>query len=938
MSTKPKRFVCPNDACQKGFTRADHLRRHMLNHGDGDYTCPRCRLHFKRSDLLDRHVARHRQKDEEAGGEGLGIVESRKRLWRDANGNIVRDRPSHSYLRRQLMRMQSLDLAQQSAQIPMFMSYLNSPKSIDAERPSPSKSKSGAESAVSQSQEAEGFPQNQGLIETALGFDMFEFMARSSWDFSTDDMEMQVNAPLEEAQNENPTTAPYNGPFAPATSLEWFIDPNADIMSGAEQSAFGNLSGAASLGPPPGQQSMPHQPTNPSSSDLFSMPAGTGSEPSLIQSLDQSLQQNSTDAMVTQSETSATLANGTSTSRAPAPSNLDPNLDSFWESGSSISALTSPGSARDKGRERSEQIPPSDRDSSYSEASPDSLPNRPGICTPPLDDGSHQKILGLLRRAEVKSTDASADASRHQSGCQSLPSRATMQTYLELFFSCFNASYPLLHLATFDPSRTETLLLAAVVLLGATFSDNSIEAFADRMYDALRAEVFHRVAFSVTPELWMIQTVFLLECFGQRQHDTAFMFHGLLVNLIRRSDCLTVQQPRAVDKPELLESNWRRAVGVELQKRVAFLCLFWDTQNAALFSQPLSLSTFGIRIALPCSRSAWEATSAEEWWKYASDESLLPFQSVLTGYLDLDSELKIPDLDAFQLLLVLNGLISIQCEMKHVDQMASGLMHQTGYLDRSKWREQLIAAYDAWKVDFDTYCLKMVSLDESHSRRAHFARFRTAANAVYHTAHITLNVDIVDLQIYAGARRSVGRRVTRSDYIRAQGNVKEWAQTGGSSPAVKAVWHAAHLLRDSVFNLESFDVQHTFFYPFRLYISTLICWAFHSLTVGDVTKTTQASGERPDKSPAATATANHLDSSTRWQAETEMKVLVSSMTSVMPERLARLLGKYSTSGLTTVMAERLSRIRWIVIQEGTKLLKDLVPERMADEYDGVAEE
>ncbi|OAL26468.1 hypothetical protein AYO20_10136 [Fonsecaea nubica] len=948
MATKPKRFVCPNDACQKGFTRADHLRRHMLNHGDGEYTCPRCRLHFKRSDLLDRHVARHRQKDEEAGGEGLGIVESRKRLWRDADGNIVRDRPSHSYLRRQWMKMQSLDLAQQSAQIPIFMSCLDTPTSVDTERASPSRSKSGPDTVTSQGLEADGIPQHQGLIETALGFDMFEFMARSSWDFPTDDLEMQVDAPCDEASTQNTmgeapcsrqmdrtghsatATISYDGLFTPVASLDWLIDPNANIMSGLESSEFGQTTNP---NPPP---NMSHQPMNSSLNELFTMPPETESEPTSRQSLEQLCQpllRNSTGATETLDELSATPAVGTRTSRIPAPSELVSALDSFWETGSSTFALTRPGSSRGA-REQSEQMPQSERDSSCSASSLDSLPSRLAHA-PLLDDDSHQKLLSLLRHAKGRAADVNMDTIKHHS----LLSRASMQTYLELFFSCFNASYPLLHPASFEPSRTETLLLSAVVLLGATFSDNSIDAFSDRMYDALRAEVFHRVAFCVTPELWMIQTVFLLECFGQRTHDTAFLFHGLLVNLIRRSGCLTVQQPRVVDKPELLESNWHKAISVELQKRVAFLCLFWDTQNAALFSQPLSLSTFEIRTALPCSRSAWEAASAEEWWKYAREESLLPFQSVLTAYLDLDSGLKIPDLDAFPLLLVLNGLISIQCEMKHVDQMASRLMHHTGYLDKDKWREQLIAAYDAWKVDFDTYCLKMVSFDESHSRRAHFARFRTAANAVYHTAHITLNVDIVDLQIYAGARRSMGRRVTRSDYMRAQGNVREWAKARGSFSGVKAVWHAAHLLRDSVFNLEHFDVRHTFFYPFRLYISTLICWAFHSLTVADTTKAPPqqiASHRRYETTPAtsAAAGAKTTEGSTRWQAETEMKVLVSSMTSVMPERLSRLLGKYSTSGLTTVMAERLSRIRWIVIQEGIKLLRDLVPERVVDEYEG----
>lgn len=46
--------------------------------------------------VRERHMQRHKQKDEEAGGEGLGIVCTRKRLWRDADGNIVTKRPKSS--------------------------------------------------------------------------------------------------------------------------------------------------------------------------------------------------------------------------------------------------------------------------------------------------------------------------------------------------------------------------------------------------------------------------------------------------------------------------------------------------------------------------------------------------------------------------------------------------------------------------------------------------------------------------------------------------------------------------------------------------------------------------------------------------------------------------------------------------------------------------
>lgn len=80
--------------CGKVFKRSDHLQRHSLNHGKGQCACGRCSAVFNRPDLLARHMARHKQKDNEAGGYGLGVVETRKRMWRDADGNIVTRRPT----------------------------------------------------------------------------------------------------------------------------------------------------------------------------------------------------------------------------------------------------------------------------------------------------------------------------------------------------------------------------------------------------------------------------------------------------------------------------------------------------------------------------------------------------------------------------------------------------------------------------------------------------------------------------------------------------------------------------------------------------------------------------------------------------------------------------------------------------------------------------
>jgi hypothetical protein len=70
-------------------------------------------------------MARHKEKDDEAGGEGLGILATRKRLWRDADGNIVNARrPSYvqdGTKRRALSRPErkSSSSADSSPQIPM---------------------------------------------------------------------------------------------------------------------------------------------------------------------------------------------------------------------------------------------------------------------------------------------------------------------------------------------------------------------------------------------------------------------------------------------------------------------------------------------------------------------------------------------------------------------------------------------------------------------------------------------------------------------------------------------------------------------------------------------------------------------------------------------------------------------------------------------------
>lgn len=188
MSSKEstKKHVCKYEGCNKSFTRSDHLQRHSLNHTTGQSTCPRCSVHFNRPDLLDRHLARHKQKDEEAGGYGLGVMETRKRMWRDSEGNIVSKRPTLPQNNPAATSSQEYFSSNGSY---LEASYEEDLMNQYTEPLSPPTSMSSA-SSVKRQQQRQALINNQdeywdprlnAPLENGGSLEMCEFLANSSW-------------------------------------------------------------------------------------------------------------------------------------------------------------------------------------------------------------------------------------------------------------------------------------------------------------------------------------------------------------------------------------------------------------------------------------------------------------------------------------------------------------------------------------------------------------------------------------------------------------------------------------------------------------------------------------------------------------------------------------------------------------------------------------
>lgn len=239
-------------------------------------------------------------------------------------------------------------------------------------------------------------------------------------------------------------------------------------------------------------------------------------------------------------------------------------------------------------------------------------------------------------------------------------------------------------------------------------------------------------------------------------------------------------------------------------------------------------------------------------------------------------------------------------------------------------------SYDAWKADFDSFCMNAKqAAGNDGGRRKEVARFQTAYSSIYHAGHVILNAEVLDLQIYAGARHILGRPVCRNDYARAKRVIQAWAKVEIKA-AARAAWHAAHIIRDGIDNLDDFSDVDLFHYPWCLYLANITCWAFHHARPSIATMISTGSGI--EGAHADNATGDDDDDEMVWDAKSEMNNLISAMTSVRPEGLADTPVR-RTNGLTAVIAQTLLKVRWGIIHDAMSVLKGLVPWRLINQYE-----
>lgn len=586
---------------------------------------------------------------------------------------------------------------------------------------------------------------------------------------------------------------------------------------------------------------------------------------------------------------------------------------------------------------------------------PDSLPQ--------ISQLAREKLLVVIQTANPIVPDQSDEFPIRE---HPLLSHRSLQSWLDLFFNQFNTAYPLIHMPTFDADEAEPLLLLSLILLGATYGDKNAHQVAVCIHDVIRPLIFAHAGFSPRPELWTLQTILLVECFGksragQKQHDFSHLFHGLLINLIRRSDCQSVSlsshPPPEGSAPAVFNEAWRQWAYSEQKKRLALLCFMWDTQHAVLFCQSLCMSAFELRCAMPCAQVLWECTDAALWatehrrsqrLQYTSGSAGPMFLPVLKAYLSPTTDsITGSNLHAFSLILVLHGIMSIAWDMQRRDQTALGVNTIIGTMS---WRNLLGRAYDRWKKDFDKYCKDSAAAGGAGST-AEWKAFEVAYTAIYQAAQALLHMDFLDVQIYAGTRHILGRPVQQQDYERSSRIVKRWASKD-IDRAATAAWHSANMLRDVLAvrdkqhnspgnNSQAFAVTHAYLFhvPWCLYLATLTAWAFHHtrpLRKGREMRLRTNVGGNEELSADDSDTSDDIV----WDAQKEMESLIGDMVvwDGEPETIKTMLmsqGRKGAHGLVWVVADCLSKVRWGIVHAGVVVLRGLVPARLINQYEDV---
>jgi hypothetical protein len=379
---------------------------------------------------------------------------------------------------------------------------------------------------------------------------------------------------------------------------------------------------------------------------------------------------------------------------------------------------------------------------------------------------------------------------------------------------------PIVHQPTFNCNRGSIYLLMVMLALGAAslrghdttgqFADCS--SFAEVVIDSIRWEIATLEEASPPVSLSVAQSLLLLEFYekmysSRRFHERAHIYHTPTLTLLRRgspligrsgSESPREEQPSSENTQGMgtdARTSWIRWADTEAMHRVVFAAFMMDILHAAMFGHAADMAPHEIRLPLPCDDNLWTAQTPEAARQLESNLRMYGIKTVpfLDGLKKALHGKEIPTA-SFGRMIIMAGLLSVGWHLSHRETHLKWLDLTAPSSDNQEnWKQVLLKAFDRWKACFDTAqgTESSPTFADQGSHRSGLNGPIQSAAVLYHLAHLSLHVDIVDCQVYAGAKRLLGRKVSARDRANVVSRMESWAQ----QPSTRhAVLHAFKLL------------------------------------------------------------------------------------------------------------------------------------------------
>lgn len=490
----------------------------------------------------------------------------------------------------------------------------------------------------------------------------------------------------------------------------------------------------------------------------------------------------------------------------------------------------------------------------------------------------------------------------------SIPTLDVMNDCLYAYWEFVSPHVPIIHQPTFLCNFCPPLLLLVMVALGAaslhgrngavvtTGSFAELGSFGDSIITSARWEILTADEASPPVALWVAQALLLLEFYekmysSRRLHERSHIYHSAVLTLLRRGspfigrsgsesppDEVPIPSAANIRPPSSAAHHtdhqqgdwhawWTRWAETEAMHRVAFAAFCFDVTHAAMFGHAADMAPHEIRLPLPCDDNLWTAWKPDDVRKYDTDLRMYGVKPIF--FLDgLKRALHGQEVQthSFGRMIIMSGLLSVGWHLNSREKNVTWLDLKMSSEVHENWRTILLKAFDNWKESFDRAqgALGAVqssdpsilpSISATVARRGCSNGPIQSAAVLYHLAHISLHVDIIDCQVYAGVKRVLGRRVTSRDYTNVVSRMKTWA----TQPSTRhAILHAFRLLHHVLVQVpESEKNRHCLpgskhidlppienptyscriesdpHRPWIMYYSTLSIWAFVH-TFGDI--------------------------------------------------------------------------------------------------------